>query len=375
MELSHLDFEQTTIQTNQKPRTADVGNIPLPDEMPRRQDLSQIPREILKSSTVENLISQNEDLMARLKVALRRLSVLENENQRFNEEAHRARLSQSASADQLMVMKEKDNLWKSKIDALEREKDIATEKMQLMKTQLVKASTELERHQKYHERIKNQVKPYIAQLKDYSKAQETKSNALARELEQKETQLHDIRHQIIEVTKNSRMQIEQETQKAQELTSYYETQFEKIQNENNQLKERQAQYDIQSLQLTKALERHDELENEIIEVGRSKEDLKARLEKEILRLQERSNELTRHNQKLGIEHADLQVRVLDDQEKISRLDQENSQMREQLDSLRYMWTAKNEECEKLKSAMSSLEKLNLELSRKINEQRSPTAEA
>lgn len=37
----------------------------------------------LKSSSLESLISQNEDLMARLKVTLRRLSLLEIENEKI----------------------------------------------------------------------------------------------------------------------------------------------------------------------------------------------------------------------------------------------------------------------------------------------------
>ncbi len=111
--LQDLDFE-----SEQQP----VGQIPLPDELPKRNDFSHLPKEILKSSTVENLISQNEDLMARLKVSLRRLSLLENENQRLIDDANKARIAQSSVADQVLVFKEKDSLWRQKVDQLEREK-------------------------------------------------------------------------------------------------------------------------------------------------------------------------------------------------------------------------------------------------------------
>jgi predicted RNase H-like nuclease (RuvC/YqgF family) len=79
------------------------------------------------------------------------------------------------------------------------------------------------------------------------------------------------------------------------------------------------------------------------------------------------SELSRQNQKLGVEHADLQIRVVEDQETIQKLEKENRQYFEQLESLRFMWNAKNEENEKLKAAASALERLNLELSQKLNE--------
>ncbi len=359
MELDNLDF----ITEHNK----EIRNIPLPDEMPRRHDLSHIPKDILKSATVENLISQNEDLMGRLKVALRRLSSLELENQKFNEEANRARLSQTASADQLLVLKEKDQMWKARIDQYEKDKDVYTEKFRLLHEKLMRTSAELDRHHKYHERIKHQVKPYIAQLKDYSKAQEDKCTGLVKDLEQREAQLRDLRHQMIELTKNSRIQIEHAERKNFEMTHFYETQIEKLTTENQEIKQHQLDLEDKAMRLNKALGRQDELENELVEMTRSKDDLRNRLEKDGLRLQERNNELSRHNHKLGIEHADLQVRVLGDQEKISKFEKETAQLHDQLESLRYMWTAKNEECEKLHGGMSSLEKLNLELSQRINE--------
>lgn len=365
MELSNLDFIS---------EHKEVGSIPLPDEMPRRHDLSQIPKDILKSATVENLISQNEDLMGRLKIALRRLSALENDNQKFNEETHRARLSQSASTDQLLILKEKDQMWKARIEHYEKDKDIYSEKFRLLHEKLMRTSSELERHQKYHERIKHQVKPYISQLKDYTKEQENKNQELTQLLEQRDSQLRDLRHQIIELTKHSRMQIEHGEKKNFEMVQYYEVQLEKITAENHNLKQHQIELEDRSIRLNSALGRQDELENELVEMTRSKDDLRIRLEKETQRLQERNNEVSRHNHKLGIEHADLQLRVTNDQERLLHFEKETAQLQDQLESLRYMWAAKNEECEKLRAGMGALEKLNFELSHRINQIRQAEAE-
>ena len=363
--LSHLDFETDANQS----ASPSIGNIPLPDEMPKRADLSHLPKEILKSSTVENLISQNEDLMARLKVALRRLSLLETENQKLSEETNKARLSQSSITDQILIWKEKDNLWKHKVDQIEREKEVQTEKLRALQEKAKNMSADLVRHEKYHDRIKTQVKPYITQLKEYSRTQDIKLAETQAQLEQKEALLRDVRHQMIEVTKNARFQVESSEKKSQEMIQFYEEQIQSMSKELQILHQAQEDLEVKTLKLHTAIERQDTLENELITMRRSKDDLKERLEKEIERIQERTMELTRQNQKLGVEHADLQIRVVEDQEAILRLEKDNRQYIEQLESLRYMWNAKNEENEKLKAAAAALERLNLELSQKLNELR------
>ena len=177
IKIQNLGFEEEA--ANSKPSIQRrVENIPLPDEMPSTFNYAHLPKEVLKSSSVESLISQNEDLATRLKVALRRLALLENENQKLGEEAQRARLSQTAVADQVLIFKEKDNLWKQKLQQAEKQKEIQTEKVLALQTKVEKLSAECDRYHKYHDRIKTQVKPYIHQLKEYSRSLEEKNQQL-----------------------------------------------------------------------------------------------------------------------------------------------------------------------------------------------------
>lgn len=406
--LGHLDFESES----QK-----VDHIPLPNSIPIAKDYTQLPKEILKSSTVENLISQNEDLMARLKVSLRRLSILEvenkklseevskaqtpqtsitienlisqnedlmarlkvsmrrlslleNENQKLLEELNKIRQSENARTDQFLLLKEKDKVWKQKYDDLETKYKVQFESLMAFQKKLQAASSEIARHTKYHERIKNQVKPYISQLKEFSKAQEVKLKELDRSLSSKDAQIRDLRHQIIEVTKNSRFQVETTEKKTHEMVQFYEDQLISLKTEVANLKKVQEELELKSTRLNSALERQDSLENEVVTLRRSKEDLKDRLNCELEKQRDRINELVKQNQKLGVEHADLQIRVVEDQSKVSQLEKENFQLKEQMESLRFMWAQKNDEHEKLKSAATALERLNMELSQRLNEARS-----
>ncbi|MGZ3796645.1 MAG: hypothetical protein ACXVB1_09775 [Pseudobdellovibrionaceae bacterium] len=368
VKLQNLGFKEDSAPTSSPQRG--IENTPLPDEIPAAFNYAHLPKDILKSSSVESLISQNEDLVARLKVALRRLSLIENENQKLSEESQRARLSQTAVADQVLIFKEKDGLWKKKLQHAEKEKDIQLEKANALQLKVESLTAEVDRYHKYHDRIKTQVKPYIHQLKEYSRSLEEKNQQLSQDHSRAEAQLSDLRFQIMEVTKNSRMQIEIHEKKAQEMVQFYEQQIATQTTELQQLKEQNKEFELKALRLNKALEKQDELENQTVELLRSKEEIKLRLEQETLRLQDKNSELHRINKRLEIEHADLQELALNNEAQIKNFQKEKQDLNEQLDSLRYMWNAKAEEAEKLKSAIQSLERLNVDLSQKVNELRS-----
>jgi chromosome segregation ATPase len=370
--LQNLGFEEEpphASPSTQRNHQRGVENTPLPDEMPAAFNYAHLPKDILKSSSVESLISQNEDLVTRLKVALRRLALFENENQKLSDDAQKARLSQTAVADQILIFKEKDGLWKKKLQQAEKEKDIQLEKSKALQIKVEKLAIEVDRYHKYHDRIKTQVKPYIHQLKEYSRNLEEKTQQLSQDNSRAEAQLSDLRHQILEVTKASRMQIEIQDKKSQEMIHFYEQQIETQSADLRNLTELNKELEIKALRLNKALEKQDELENQAIEIMRSKEEIKARLEQETLRLQDKNSELHRANKRLEIEHSDLQELALSNEAQIKTFQKEKQDLNEQLDSLRYMWNAKVEESEKLKSAIQSLERLNVDLSQKVNELR------
>ena len=77
-QIPNLDFSTSTA-------------IKTPDQVPERIDLSQVPSQVLKSNVMESLISQNDDLMARLTVSLRRISLLEEKYADAKTEAAKTR--------------------------------------------------------------------------------------------------------------------------------------------------------------------------------------------------------------------------------------------------------------------------------------------
>ena len=52
------------------PYGAEPPKIPLPNDLPKKADVSNLPENLLRSRTIDSLTTQNEDLHARLNICL-----------------------------------------------------------------------------------------------------------------------------------------------------------------------------------------------------------------------------------------------------------------------------------------------------------------
>ena len=89
--------------------TTDFVPVPLPFQVPEPPDLSKLPLSVIHSATVETLISQTEDLSARLKVQIRRNAVLERRALELEEQAKIQDKKIHGLEQQNEVLNEKDN--------------------------------------------------------------------------------------------------------------------------------------------------------------------------------------------------------------------------------------------------------------------------
>lgn len=275
--------------------------------------------------------------------------------------------------DEIYILRENESNWKVQSSQHEQTLQLQEEKIYILTSQLERAQSEILRHQKYHEKIKQQVRPYLQQLKEYARSLEEQTDRAEKKLNHKETQIRELRTQMGELSKNTKTQIESMDRENQSSIESYENQLQNLYKEMETIKAESEALVLKNQKLQRAYDRQVELENQLIEITRAKDLQKSQLEGEVLRVQEKNNDYHRDNQKLQIEHADLQQRVLSDTERIKEFEKNQYDLQHQLESLRFMWNAKNEENEKLKLALQALEKLNLDLSLKIQELRSGSA--
>ncbi len=326
---------------------------------------SYVSKDLLKSATIQNLISQNEDMMTRQRVVLRRLATLEDLNQELQNENFQAKNQILNYADQVQVLKEKDGAWKAKVDELEIEKD----SLVLVAKEFEKIQNEIERYRKYHDKVKYQVKPYIQSLKVSRDQAQIQLETLRSQNNLKDNQVKEMRLQMQEVLRQSKNQVDDMQRQKQGLVEHFENQVQSLKDEKAHFENSFNEMKLKLKHISQALEVKAELENKVIELNRSKVDLKSQFEVETLRLQTRVNELEAFKTRFEIENTDLKNYIQDEYKNRIKQEEELTQLRKQLESLRFMWSQKNEESERQRKSLEALEQLNYSLSQKIEEVR------
>lgn len=378
-ELSSLDFRDEQLP-------------PTPNRVP------VAPETRVKSSTVEALLAQNEDLMARLKVTLRRLTSLENENEQLRAVEQEIRLQNVSLSDQLLVWKEKEHFWHQKNAKLESQMTSIRERF----PELEQMEEKLERYKKYHEKVRTQVKPYIQQLKAFAQSLTLEIRKLTAEIEEKEVRRVDIEKRLRALRAEVDDELRRQDEQNRQLVQIFENEKDNLRTEafelrvlNQDLQKKleilseeflartnalTEELQIQREELTKEIQvraqkaetaqmRQDELENMLIALRRSKEEAEAVHRIEMQARQQEIQELRKLSFEDDVRIKDVSSKLKTAQEEASRQSSRADQLEEQLTSLRYLWTNKCEEAEKLQVTVQSLEKLNQELSHRLNQAR------
>jgi chromosome segregation ATPase len=317
-----------------------VKNIPLPNQMPRGVNFRDIPASAMKSSTLESLISQNEDLMARLSVSLRKANqfeekaaVLEKENQGF-------RAKFETLHEQFQILHEKDRIFSSRSQQLLEENGEAKEhrhKLEKVYSELYVQATALQRRLQYLERYRVRVQkasPAIqARAKrlapveaEFEQTRKTLSMSHMQSVNSYEAKLADCRHEI-DTLKS----------KAAERDQLFD---EKVKL-HNQLVFEQRQHGLL----------RDDNANTIERLERENSDIRLQLKQALVIQESQKNEL-----------IELKIRL-------PALEEQNKVLLEQVESLQALWAHKQRETDQLEEKNRSLQKLNQTLSVNLNQQR------
>jgi chromosome segregation ATPase len=329
------------------------------------ENLSSLRHDLRKTSAVESLLSQNEDLMARLKVALRRLSLTEEDLRTLGENHDALKTTHSALADQMLVWKEKERLWKEKHERLEKELHVLKARF----PEFQSMEEKIERLTRYREKMRAVMKPYLKQLKDYAQSLHQQLLAQNQELEKREADILSQEKTIQALHEQMEHQGRFFQINQNDLTAAFERERAEFSREISALTETNSVLVSKVQILDRTLERLDELENAVIALRRKKEEQ----EQEFAELSEKSraqtSDLRQTTATQELEIADLKKSLESWKASAQAAESRRNELEEQLASLRYMWNSKCEETEKLKVSLQSLEKINLDLSQKLNESR------
>lgn len=343
--------------------------VPTPDELPELNLRFQIPDEALVHSSVEVAIAQNEDLMARLKVALRRLTLAEQESFELKKALVDAQRQQQKGSHSREIAAQREQDLREQIKALETR--IVSQKS--MAKEIADLKSTISRHKKYQEKIRTQIKPYVQNLRVYSNSLLKEIQGLHSELREREAETAEINEAFTQLANERRMVEEQLQAEVSHLTSDYEKNLRLLKDEVSLLRGENARLELAAQKYDEMRLREDELENVIIALRREKEQSLSELR---TREQDLLKELSMSRQqaidfRLKAESLDETLRAERDQ--TARWESQSKTLEEQLATLRFLWQTQNHDLEKQKQSIESLEKLNAELSRQL--QRLTTSQA
>lgn len=349
--------------------------VPLPTEVPPPPNLSQLPAHILHSGTVETLIGQNEDLMVRLKVNIRRNGVLEQrilQQEQILEEIKQINASLVA---QVQVLQEKERLLRDRASGFDARHEEMQDEILLLKTKLEAAEERrdelhagLEFESAYRRRVRKWVRPYINELRG-------QTEFLDQQLNSREAALGDLRARfqdtIVQLQGIHRKHTEERTQ----LIEQYEARqkalqadFDKAQTELKFLREKSTRMD-------EAMAAKAATENKNVFLERRLKDLEASLGAELKTFQEQASSFRIEAKNLAAELAstcqDLNVMRKERDE----VRAENARLQDQFESLQSVWAETQKKLEASRLQQDALNKLNQELSRQLKEERKRKASA
>lgn len=369
--LQSVDFEETPSLT--------LSHTPLPQEVPKAVDLSHLPTSVLRSGAMESLMSQNEDLLSRLSVSLRRIAQLEEKLNDSEKSKDLFRTQYESLKDQILVLKEKSRLLATRKDREESEYQNLKNQIRMLEIRYAElySSTQIKesnllqkvsllsklvgRHKRYHERIKKAAKSIKTQLQN--------KKALEKKLVNQEDLIRDIRTNLEKSTHYISELNRQHKEELGVLTEKYEIRLKSAKNEKFELENKITELNNQSQSYDKLYEEKVQLENELVITQRHSQDYKERTSLEVSELQKSLTEYKKEANRLALELENNRTERTEKAEEVQRMSEENRRLSEQVENLQVLWRENQKKLERADERSRSLQKLNQDLSVSLNQYR------
>jgi len=361
----------------------ETPNIPIPTQLPEVPDLTGLPSHILRSGAVETLIQQNEDLMSRLTVALRRNSQMEGSTQDVEKINKILTHKLDVLEDKIQILKQKDQLVTQKYSKIDTEIDKYKEKIRLLETQFAEVystakerqvlwlgkieifSTRLRRFVKYRAKIQavsERIRSQFLHLQE-------ECSRLQNELDVEKVRTQDLKSNLGRTTEYIQIQARDFDTNTKNLVKSYESRVEESAREIQILQTKNAELLKQTFDLERAHSQVIELENTNIRLQRTYEELKSQNDQEVSALQREVADLRLKYKSQILENENLNREMADTKTSMKMTKDENKRMEDQVETLQVLWKDSQSQIEKLTEKVQNLQKLNQQLSQTVNQYR------
>ncbi len=306
-----------------------VQGIPLPNQLPKGLDFTDLPVTLRRSSTLETVLSQNEDLMARLKVSLRTTHELEQRSTVLENELHGIKTRFKVMQEQYSVLIEKERMSARRAD-------------QMHETQL-NSQLHVEKLEKLYADlyVQHQTQQYRAQhLERYRQR---------------------VRRASLNLRQKMRELLRTQTENKKHLTSF-EAKISEAKSHVESLREKAEKRDH-------LFQENIQLENRLVTAERSHNLAVEELRQRMNQLEASVTDLRLQNKELLVENEAKSQQLEALHFELPHLRQTKENLTEQVESLQALWNQKQKDLDHITEKNSSLQKLNQSISITLNQQR------
>jgi len=361
----------------------DFANVKTPDQIPDKVATSHLPESILRSTAMEAVIQQNDDLLARLSVSLRRINGLEEKLKDAMTEANMHRERYENLKDQLLVMKEQAKRLAGKNNEateIRRKDEQSTQDLkeqirvfeiryaelfQASRSHRQKLEAETDRYTRFaarHTKYRRNIRRAVAVTRE--ELQMLKDKRAAQEMI-----ISDLRINLSETANYVTEQGQNHKRELRDLTTAYETQVKALDGEIQMLVEQNKTLGLRAGEFDRLQNERYRLENEIVVSKRREDEMRSRYESELNELQVQLGHYRGESIQLAVDLTTRTEHLTTATQLVEELQIEKKAFVEQTETLQALWRDQQAKIESLTEQKISLQKLNQELSRTVNKQR------
>lgn len=347
----------------------DVHRIPLPDAVPPKLDFKNLPHQVLRSATIDSLLQQNEDLMVRLKVQIRRNADLEEQVRSFKDSSSDVFHEIDRLKDELLIYKEKDRLFAHRNESTEQQLQQLKSKIQFLETQYAELySAAREKQHKLNEANKeiSRYSRYRNALLKVAKSFRTQTATLTELYTQEKTNTKDLQIKLGDAVDRIQYLNRQHNEDQAHLTQSFESQLADLSEQLKSAHTEIAQLQNVAQQVEDLKDQKITWDNERVRLERQISTDRESAAKHIRELQEALTGYRQDAKEKAIKINSLESDLSSLNESLSTSRSDNEALTEQVESLQCLWRDNQNQIDKKDTQIDSLQKLNQQLSQQIN---------
>lgn len=311
------------------------------------------------SHTLNDLVSQIEELQTKLKLSYRKLFALETESQKLTQEKNFYFYENKNAQELNSILTAKNEKIESSRKALEADLKLHIERNHAFKNLTETQKGDIARLSKFHVKIKTIIKPYIQQLKDRVISLANENIQYKKIIDQNQTVNMALSEKVLHLERTNEESMKLSEFQKNEMMKSYEEQIHFLSKEIVEFQSKITEYETQVFRLKKQNETKNFIENELIKFKRSQEQD----QNKISSLELKNSEL--FNVKASLEGDLAQIKS----EKVT-LEVLKRQSEDQIEAQQQQLSLMIAENEKLSLRLKMLEKLNSQLGGMIKDQNS-----